>query len=203
MCSLPHLENLTLADPTFHKPGKVDLLIGVEAWADIIIQESKTGKAQEPMAQRTIFGWAIVGWYTPDSLSLTSLPSPVHVTASHESTDAILLRFWESEDISSSATLTPEEKLVVSHFNNHHSYLPAGRYKVALPRGTGTPALGESRKQALQRFQSKSAQSSGKETGPPFRRWSRSTWILATPSQCHRTLLPLHLLPTTTCPCMG
>ena len=57
---LPHLKNLELADPTFHRSGKIDLLIGGDAWADIMIQESKIGKAQEPIAQRTIFRWAIV-----------------------------------------------------------------------------------------------------------------------------------------------
>ena len=42
---------------------------------------------------------------------------------------------------------------MVSHFANHHTYLPTGRYQVTLPRKTESWVLGESRKQPLQRFQ--------------------------------------------------
>ena len=68
--SLPYLQNLTLADPTF--PGKVDLLIGCDAWQDVMKPEMKQGNAQEPMARNTIFGWVIIGRYVPDASSPAS-----------------------------------------------------------------------------------------------------------------------------------
>ena len=154
---LPHLKDLELADPTFHQSGKIDLLIGGDAWADIIIQESRIGKAQEPIAQRTIFGWAIVGKNVPHSFS-TESQQLVHFMTSINA-DSILQRFWDTEDvISSSQVLTPEESKVVSHFANHYLLSvictqSTERYQVTLPRKTESSVLGESRKQALQHFQ--------------------------------------------------
>ena len=33
---LPHIRTLQLADPTFDKPGRVDLLLGCDVWAQIM-----------------------------------------------------------------------------------------------------------------------------------------------------------------------
>ena len=64
--SLPHLKHLTLADPTFDRPGRVDLLIGCDIWQDIMLPDTKHGQSQEPMARNTIFSWVIIGIYSPD-----------------------------------------------------------------------------------------------------------------------------------------
>ena len=151
---LPHIRQLTLADPTFNKPGRVDLLIGCDAWADMMLNESKHGKTQGSIAWKTIFGWAIVGKYSPDPPKLSISPASVNSVAVTESTDSILARFWETEEASIlKATLTPEEREVQTHFINTHAYFPSGRYSVTLPHKNGMPPLGASRKQALQRYE--------------------------------------------------
>ena len=50
--------------------------------------------------------------------------------------------------------LTVEERSVVEQFHANHSCLPDGRFIVSLPRKTNSPALGESRLQAVRRFYS-------------------------------------------------
>ena len=86
----------------------------------------------------------------PDPPSAAPLHTPVHFTTARGSTDEILLRFWETEDVPSTPdALTSEEKGVTDHYQKYCVYLPTGRFKAA--RRTDAPALGESRRQhALQ-----------------------------------------------------
>ena len=59
---MPHLANLDLADPTFHLPGKVDILLGSEVYPQLMTQVPMvSGASSEPSALSTIFGWAIIG----------------------------------------------------------------------------------------------------------------------------------------------
>lgn len=55
------VSNLLLADPTFGTPGKIDMLIGADIWSTIIQDGFITGKAGEPSAMCTQFGWVAVG----------------------------------------------------------------------------------------------------------------------------------------------
>ena len=78
--------------------------------------------------------WTILGRYKPDSEQPTSQPAPVcHTTT--PSTDDLLQRFWETEEVSTvSPCYTPEEKVVIEHLHVNHLYLPSKRYKVSLPQ---------------------------------------------------------------------
>ena len=58
--NMPHIDSLTLADPTFLLPGKIDLLLGCDAIPDIMEQEHIAGPKDAPIAVRTVFGWAIL-----------------------------------------------------------------------------------------------------------------------------------------------
>ena len=153
---LPHIRTLQLADPTFDKPGRVDLLLGCDVWAQIKLLESRLGSDKTPSAWKTIFGWAIFGQFSPKDPSSSHTESSVNHTAIVETTDSQLSRFWEVEETPSSPTniLTPGETEVQKHFLVTHQYLSySGRYSVTLPRRPGVPQLGESRSQALQRYQ--------------------------------------------------
>ena len=81
--------------------------------------------------------------------------SSVNQSIYTESTsDHLLSRFWEVEELSSELpAFTPEEEEVQAHYASTHIYLSSScRYRVTLPRKTGLPPLGESRPQALQRY---------------------------------------------------
>lgn len=55
-------ENLTLADPTFNRPGKIDLLIGASIfWELICVGQIKLAPHGQPIMQKTQLGWIISG----------------------------------------------------------------------------------------------------------------------------------------------
>ena len=68
---MPHIKPLALADPTFHLPGRVDLLLGCDIIPDIMLQEHLVGPKNAPMAVKTVE------------------VSPI---------DDLLTRFWEIEE---------------------------------------------------------------------------------------------------------
>ncbi len=143
---LPHLQNLPLADPQFDQPGKIDLLIGNDALQDIIMPEFRRGAPSEPVAIKTVYGWAILGRLPSTSNSATS---SVNVVSPTPTSDDLLTRFWETEEVSTAPVHTSEEKVVQEHFISNHVFLSQGLYQVTLPRKADAPVLGESRSQAL------------------------------------------------------
>ena len=81
MKQLPHLKDLTLADPTFDKPGRIDLLLGCNILQDVLSQEVRRGTPSQPIAINTMFGWVIFGHYNLLSSTFTS-------TSIHHAPDA-------------------------------------------------------------------------------------------------------------------
>ena len=47
---MPQIKSLQLADPTFHLPGRVDLLLGCDVIPDIMLHDHVTGPKNAPMA---------------------------------------------------------------------------------------------------------------------------------------------------------
>ena len=91
---MPHIKPLCLADPTFHLPGKVDLLLGCDVMPQLMLPESRSGPKNTPTAWKTMFGWAILGQFTPNG---NNQSINVNHNAIVESTDTLLSRFWEVE----------------------------------------------------------------------------------------------------------
>ena len=56
-----HLSDLTLADPDFGVPGRIDLLLGIDVFTRIIRQGRRTGVPGSPSAFETMFGWVLAG----------------------------------------------------------------------------------------------------------------------------------------------
>ena len=56
-----YLAGLQLADPNFGSPGKIDLLLGVEIFADAVLHGRRWGDPGSPVALETHFGWALAG----------------------------------------------------------------------------------------------------------------------------------------------
>ena len=75
---MPHIVSLNLADPTFHQPGRIDLLLGCDTIPDTI---------PDIMLQNyivnTVFGWAILGKYLPQGNHQTvNVVNPTEVMTS-------------------------------------------------------------------------------------------------------------------------
>ena len=149
---MPHIKALTLADPTFHAPGRVDLLIGCDLIPEILLQKQVIRPAGTPMAVKTIFGWAVLGKYLPQQPKHTiNMINPTEP----DPTNDLLARFWTVEEPPESVSMyTPtDEELVQDHYLHSHSYVPdPGYYQVSLPKTSNQPILGLSRPQALHRF---------------------------------------------------
>ena len=56
-----HLFGITLADPNFDSPGKVDILLGVEIFIEVIRQGRRMGPPGSPFTLETEFGCVIGG----------------------------------------------------------------------------------------------------------------------------------------------
>ncbi|XP_036347504.1 uncharacterized protein LOC118756877, partial [Rhagoletis pomonella] len=142
--SWPHIQGSFLADPNFAKPGRIDVLVGMDVMDQLICVELRKGPSGTPMAQKTVFGWTLFG--NVDSLgsptpSLQSLHCDVQL-------DRALARLWELEDSPQKQHLTHEENFCENHFNSTHQRMPDGRFVVELPLKPNT-VLGESRNFAI------------------------------------------------------
>ena len=146
--SWSHLDDLPLADPDFGRPGKIDLLLGVDDFVETLLQGRRVGPPGSPSAFETKFGWVLAGRLDmTDSNQVTSH----HISA----TDYDLLRrFWEIEEYPNAidTSLSSEERLVLQHFKENHHRSESGRFIVPLPKKPHAKSLGESRSQAVRRF---------------------------------------------------
>ena len=94
-----------MADPEFGKPGKIDILLGVETFVDIMRHGRRRGRRGSPTTIETTFGWVLVG--------NTNIEDSNTIASHHVSIltgDDLLRQFWEVEEKSvANSTLTPEE----------------------------------------------------------------------------------------------
>lgn len=127
-----HLRDLDLADPDLnHSTDPVDILLGADIYPTILLEELRKGTQNQPIAQKTIFGWILSG-----KIQATG---PDYDVATHqcnvaESLSELVRSFWEQEEWpSSSSSLTPEEQECEDLFALTHTRNPDGRYIVRLP----------------------------------------------------------------------
>ncbi|KAL5245974.1 hypothetical protein ACI65C_013382 [Semiaphis heraclei] len=55
-----HIKNLSLADPLYHRPQPVDLLLGADILPLLILDGKAAGQPGEPSAFETLFGWILM-----------------------------------------------------------------------------------------------------------------------------------------------
>ena len=144
-----HLNGLTLADPEYNKSGKIDILLGVGIFVEVIRHGRRSGPQNTPTALNTDFGWVLAGNTGPQAnTQLTSSYLTSVVTG-----DDLLRRFWEVEEKTvANCTLSVEERCALEHFYSHHSRNEEGRFVVPLPKRSMELKLGESRSQAVHRI---------------------------------------------------
>ena len=153
---LPHIKDLSLADPFFHEPRRVDLILDVDFMDSIMLPEKITGPPGTPSAWKTELGWGIMGRYMPNQLCPSTIAA-VNITSKEsadDKLDTVLERFWAIEELPKwLPTLSPQDTAVQEHYSTTHVFSPpAGRYVVTLPKRETTLQLGESRKTALNRY---------------------------------------------------
>ena len=156
---LPHLMGLRLADEHYYLPAAIDLLIGADLHPQIMCKQLiRTGMEGEPMAQATEFGWVISGPAT--SLQSANLAIPaIHAAVQPEDItfNSLFKRFLDAEETPDEAetVLSHQEQQAELHYSNHTMYLSdSPRYQVTLPKKLDLFPLGDSKKQAVNRFHS-------------------------------------------------
>lgn len=60
-------KNLTLADPYFYKPQRINMLIGAESFFELLsVSQIKQGP-EYSILQKALLGWVVAGKYAPNS----------------------------------------------------------------------------------------------------------------------------------------
>ena len=155
---LPHLMGLQLADPAYHVPGRIDILLGADMTPKIMVKQLlRDGLPSQPIAQATHFGWVVSGPVTalnPHAVTSTSNYHQTPIIQTEEKLEPLIKQFWlseepEPEELPRSAI----EDQVEGHFDQTVKYLPEqSRYEVTLPKSSILSDLGASRPQAMSRF---------------------------------------------------
>lgn len=140
--------NIKLADPEFHIPTPIHLLLG--AGTSLSLFSVGQIKLSQPSQndlylQKTLAGW-IVGGTIPQSTNNNVFKCHLH----NLQTD--INKFWEIEEINIKRHLSKDELACEEHYKNNVTRNPDGRYVVALPFNDKKQQLGASRAMALKRL---------------------------------------------------
>ncbi|XP_049877906.1 uncharacterized protein LOC126375107 [Pectinophora gossypiella] len=145
----PSTMQLDLADPNFHKPGSIDVLLGADVHANIILEGLH--KHESLIALNSRLGWLISGRVTQ-----TEAAQEHNMVVTHTKVDAdhLLRQFWEiEENLPHKKPLTDLEIQCEEHFKKTHSRVD-GRYVLHLPFKDVPPInLGCSKSIAVSRLQ--------------------------------------------------
>ncbi|CAK1603670.1 unnamed protein product [Parnassius mnemosyne] len=133
ICGWPQLKSMKLADPHFHTPSRIDILLGADVFCKII----GSGLIRGPgnlVAQYTNLGWILSGSVSKSASSLPQITS-LHVTRLDDETNNLLRKFWEIdvEHYRSKKILTKEETKCEEIYKNTTTRDETGRYVVQLP----------------------------------------------------------------------
>ncbi|XP_060804991.1 uncharacterized protein LOC106132978 [Amyelois transitella] len=149
----PEFESLSLADPYYGSPEKIDLLLGVEVHSEIIVNGLlKHPHKRGPIAQNTQFGWVLTGRVSSGISSSKRLIS-LHIRVKE---DELLQKFWEIEREPDSLVkkMSREEIKCEEIYESSTERNENGRYKVRLPFRDPDPDCfyGQSKNIALRRL---------------------------------------------------
>lgn len=138
---------LDLADPLFHSPGPVDLLIGsdVLGW---VFTGDMVDLRSGLVALSTLFGYAIMG---PIQFTPSEYRAPPQSYAGY-SLNKIMQRFWEIEEPPVAPRVNPEHEECELIYRNNTGRLTSGRLITRLPFLPSPPQLGQSRTLAEKRL---------------------------------------------------
>lgn len=151
----PIPESIHLADPQFHHPGRISMLLGNKLFFQLLEPGTIRLDANDnlPVLQNTKLGWVVSGGYNdnicqPDSTA----PSCLLVSATDVLSDQ-LRKFWEIEEYASTSQhLSDEEVQCEEHFAKHTIRDGSGKFIVRLPLSESLASLGKSRDIAEKRM---------------------------------------------------
>ena len=143
-------EEVVLADPAFHTPAKVDMLIGGELFFDIMKLRHLSLSNKLPQLRETHLGWIVAGTIK-DPYVADVLPQHSNV-ASLQEVESIMQRFWQVEELPDVPNLSREEATCEAHFLSTYKRDQTGRFVVQQPLKETVTKLDDCRDLALKRF---------------------------------------------------
>ncbi|XP_055922737.1 uncharacterized protein LOC129953521 [Eupeodes corollae] len=142
--------NSELADASFNQPGQIDLLLGAEAFFELL--ESGQVKLGDglPSLQKTALGWIVSGRYRTE---LNNKRKSCFINSKEDSLHRYVEKFFELEEIQDLKCKWSEEQTECEyHFRNTVEVLPSGRLMVQLPLKKDPSCLGASYDIAFRRL---------------------------------------------------
>lgn len=143
-----YLNGLNLADPQYFIAGKVDMLLGVEVYTEIIKNNLIKGPPGSPSAQETSLGWILFGNVGESTSKDTILVMHHKIEVD---VDNMLRNLWHIEE-TKKREFTAEERKCEEVYINNYSRTKEGRYVVKLPLKDSVESIGETKDTALKRF---------------------------------------------------
>ncbi|XP_058128334.1 uncharacterized protein LOC131291478 [Anopheles ziemanni] len=141
-------EGITLADPTFYTPDKVDLLIGAELFFDILKPIQLDLADNLPRLQDSQFGWIVSGAIAEQQITIPAMYSH-HALVDIEK---MIQQFWQIEEVPDVPERSIEELECENHFLTTYQRNESGRFIVRLPFNKQQTLLNNGRTVALKRF---------------------------------------------------
>ena len=135
--------NIFLADPNFHEPTPVEIIIGAEFAYSFFRTGQLRIKGHSAVLQKTILGWILAGRVYNQNRK-TNKSTKMYSLFNQGDTLPIL---WELDPVQPTSTYSKEEQACEENFANH-----VRRYMVELPFNKNIVKLGDTRNVAVQRF---------------------------------------------------
>lgn len=150
-----HIDSLELADPTFAQPGPVDLILGAEVYAEIMLPDIRKGPKGTPTAQKTEFGWILLGKIR--SIESTKQISMLHTIVTNPTIEQLMDAFLRTEDIEreNESSWSKEDQYCFDFFKQTTKRDEDGLFIIRFPfRSTfdQSAVLGHSRATVLRQF---------------------------------------------------
>ncbi|XP_071580238.1 uncharacterized protein [Temnothorax nylanderi] len=139
--------NIKLADPSFHIPAQIDVLLGADCfWNLLCIGQLKVGKKLLTM-QKTKLGWIAAGPLGNPSTDSVRCNLSKCVDIHNQ-----IAKFWELEECSNQKPLSQEERECESLFAQTYRRDENGRFIVNIPLRQDPSVLGASYQRALRQL---------------------------------------------------
>lgn len=145
--------NIKLADPCFHIPSEIDILIGADLFWQLLCIGQIRATSTHPTLQKTRLGWVLAG-RVGGVLCPTRSVQSFFTRVTNEQLNEQLLKFWQMEGIREDSNYyTNDEIICKQHFSKNVTRNLEGRYVVKLSfREEVKQKIGDSRDITLKRF---------------------------------------------------
>lgn len=154
--------NIHLADPYFHTPASIDIIIGADVFWSLLGSDKVLLGDGKPTLYQTRLGWLVCGpingGYDNNSINCNYVNDCCESSSSSSSNELTdirnqLTRFWQLEEVGRDAsTYSAEEQMCEEHFIKNTTRLSDGRFCVKIPLKASTDSLGDSYHRAKRCF---------------------------------------------------